>query len=140
MGKRIALTTAGVTMTMKNLFGMKAMGDAHDHLLLRFWLSMTEGGGPHLATTAIGVATIALVLALRWLKRRLAIPMLPDLLITICVISALVAWLEDQASQAAREARSLELKAGWASFPQGDGRPTKKSRRQLNRFRQQDGA
>ena len=79
---------------MKNLFGMKAMGDAHDHLLLRFWLSMTEGGGPHLATTAIGVATIALVLALRWLKRRLAIPMLPDLLITICVISALVAWLE----------------------------------------------
>ncbi len=47
---------------------------------------------------------------------------------------------ESEASQAAREARTLELKAGWASFPQGDGRPTKKSRRQLNRFRQQDGA
>ena len=47
---------------------------------------------------------------------------------------------ESEASQAAREARSLELKAGWASLPHGDGRPTKKSRRQLNRFRQQDSA
>ena len=79
---------------MKNLFGMKAMGGAHDHLLLRFWLSMTEGGGPHLATTAIGLGSIALVLALRWLKRKFAMPLLPDLLITVCVMSALVAWMD----------------------------------------------
>ena len=79
---------------MKNLFGMKAMGDPHDHLLLRFWLAMTEGGGPHMATTAIGLGSVALVLGLRWLKTRLRMPLLPDLLITICVMSALVAWLD----------------------------------------------
>ena len=79
---------------MKNLFGMKAMGDPHDHLLMRFWLSMTEGGGPHLATTAIGLGSVAMVLALRWAKRRFSLPLLPDLLLTICAMSALVAWLD----------------------------------------------
>ena len=50
---------------MKNLFGLHAMGDAHDHFLVRFWRTLTEGGGIHAATAAIGLGTIALVLALR---------------------------------------------------------------------------
>jgi SulP family sulfate permease len=32
---------------LKNLLGMKAMGDSHDHFLVRFWRTLTEGGGVH---------------------------------------------------------------------------------------------
>jgi SulP family sulfate permease len=78
---------------MKNLFGMRAVGDPHDHLLVRFWLSMTEGGGLQLETTLIGLGSIALVVALRGLKRWLRLPLLPELFIVVCVMSALVAWL-----------------------------------------------
>ena len=79
---------------MKNLFGTKAMGDAHDHLLYRFWQSMTEGGGFQLETTLVGLGSIALVLALRWLKRRLGLALLPDLFIAVCAMAALCAALE----------------------------------------------
>ncbi len=78
---------------MKNLLGMKAMGDVHDHFLYRFWLSMTDGGGVHFETACIGFGTIALVLVLRWLKERLRWALLPDLLIAIGVMCGLVAWL-----------------------------------------------
>ena len=37
---------------LKNLLGLQAVGDAHDHFLLRFWLTLTEGGGIHAATAA----------------------------------------------------------------------------------------
>lgn len=78
---------------MKNLFGIPAVGGAHDHLLLRFWLTMTQGGGPHLATTLIGFGTMALVILLRGLKRRMNWPLLPELFVVVCVMAALVAWL-----------------------------------------------
>lgn len=78
---------------MKNLFGIPAVGGAHDHLLLRFWLTMTQGGGPHLATTLIGFGTMALVILLRGLKRRMNWPLLPELFVVVCVMTALVAWL-----------------------------------------------
>lgn len=79
---------------IKNLLGMKAMGDPHDHLLYRFWLTMSEGGGVHWPTAALGFGTVALILALRWLKRRFGWTLLPELLLTVCVMSAVVAWLE----------------------------------------------
>jgi SulP family sulfate permease len=79
---------------VKNLLGLRAMGDAHDHVLLRFWLTITQGGSVHLATAALGFGTIALILALRWLKRRMAWPLLPDLLIAVCAASLIVAWLD----------------------------------------------
>ena len=47
---------------LKNLLGLHAMGDAHDHFLYRFWLTLVDGGGIHAATAAIGLGTIALVL------------------------------------------------------------------------------
>jgi sulfate permease, SulP family len=79
---------------MKNLLGMRAMGDAHDHLLVRFWLSMTEGGGLHPETTLVGLGSIALVLALRAIKRRLGWALMPDLFIAVCVMAGLCAWLD----------------------------------------------
>lgn len=83
---------------MKNLFGIPGLGDPHDHLLYRFWLTFTEGGAPHLATTAVGVGSILLILALRGLKRRLNWPLLPELFITVCVMCAIVAVFDLEAA------------------------------------------
>lgn len=78
---------------MKNLLGIPQVGSAHDHLLVRFWLTMTQGGGIHVETTLVGLGTIALIILLRGIKRWLRWPLLPDLFIVVCVMAALVAWL-----------------------------------------------
>jgi SulP family sulfate permease len=78
---------------LKNLLGMKGVGNVHDHFLHRFWRTLVEGGGLQAETASIGIGTIGLVIALRWLKRRLAWPLLPDLLIVVCAMAGLVAWL-----------------------------------------------
>ena len=75
---------------VKNLFGFQAVGDVHDHFLIRFARSLFEGGGPQLETSAIGVGTIVLVLALRVLKRRLGWRLLPDLLLVVIAMAAIV--------------------------------------------------
>jgi SulP family sulfate permease len=78
---------------LKNLVGFAAVGDVHAHFLQRFWLSLTEGGGIHAETAAIGLGTIALVAALRWLKGQLGWRLLPDLLFVVIAMAGLVAWL-----------------------------------------------
>ncbi|MGA0840995.1 MAG: SulP family inorganic anion transporter [Pseudomonadales bacterium] len=75
---------------MKNLFGIPGLGAADDHLLYRFWLTFTEGSGLHTLTTVLGLSTIGLILALRWLKQALNWPLLPELFITVCVMCAIV--------------------------------------------------
>lgn len=78
---------------IKNLVGLKSMGDVHDHFVVRFWHTMTAGGPIHPETAAIGLGTIALVLTMRWLKRRLGWTLLPELLLSMIAMSAVVAWL-----------------------------------------------
>lgn len=78
---------------VKNLLGLSAVGGVHDHFLWRFWRTLAEGGGVHPATAWLGLGSIALVLALRWLKARLGWRLLPDLLIAVSALAALVAWL-----------------------------------------------
>ncbi len=78
---------------MKNLLGMKGMGGPHDHVLYRFWLTMTEGGGVHFETAAVGLGTIALILLLRWIKKRLDLALVPELFLVLCVMVALSAAL-----------------------------------------------
>ena len=78
---------------LKNLLGMKAVGDAHSHFLARFFRSLTEGGGVHVETAAVGLGTIAAVVALRWLKRRLDLRLAPDLLLVVIGMGALTSWL-----------------------------------------------
>lgn len=77
---------------LKNLLGLSAMGDVHDHFLYRFWLTMTSGGSVHAATLAVGVATVALVVALRWLKERIGWTTMPELLFVVIAVSAYSAW------------------------------------------------
>ncbi len=74
---------------VKNFLGMKSMGGVHDHFLLRFYRSLVDGGGIHTTTAAIGVATVVLVLVIRWFKERFGWRLLPDLLIVV----SLMAWL-----------------------------------------------
>ena len=78
---------------LKNLLGLRAVGDVHDHFLVRFWRTLVEGGGIHAETAAIGLGTIALVLGLRWLKERIGYRLLPELLIAVGMMAALVWWL-----------------------------------------------
>ena len=78
---------------MKNLLGLASRGGVHDPFVYRFWLTMTEGGDVNTATLSIGLATIATVIALRWLKNRLGLRLLPELLLTVLAMAAMVAWL-----------------------------------------------
>lgn len=78
---------------MKNLLGMKAMGDPHDHVLYRFWLTMTQGGGIHFDTAAVGFGSIALILLLRWFKKRVGWVLIPELFLVVCIMAALSAAL-----------------------------------------------
>jgi sulfate permease, SulP family len=90
--------TAGASLLLvldqtKNLLGLKAMGDAHDHFLYRFWLTITQGGAVHQATLAVGIASIVAVLLFRLLKRRLGWPLLPEFLIVVVLAAGATAWL-----------------------------------------------
>ncbi len=67
---------------MKNVLGLTAQGDQHDHFLKRFYLTMTEGGAVHTPTLAIAVGTIATALVIGWFNRRFQLG-LPALLLAI---------------------------------------------------------
>ena len=54
---------------------------------------MTEGGSVHTTTLAVGLGSVAMVIGLRWVKNRLGMRLLPDLLITVLAMAAIVAWL-----------------------------------------------
>lgn len=90
--------TAGASLLLvldqtKNLLGQKAVGDVHDHFLVRFYRSLTEGGGVHGPTLALGLASIALVLGFRWLKGRLRMPLFPELLVVVAIMAAVTGFL-----------------------------------------------
>ncbi len=91
VGFTLGASTLLVLDQVKNLFGLAAVGGAHAHFLQRFWGSLSQGGGIHVPTAAVGLATIALILALRFLKQRFGPRLLPDLLIAVAVMAAAVA-------------------------------------------------
>lgn len=87
---------AGVLLVLdqlKNLVGLHGMGDVHDHFLVRFWRTLTEGGGIQPATAAIGLGTVVAVVGLRWLKARLGWRLLPELLLVVIAMAVLVEQL-----------------------------------------------
>jgi SulP family sulfate permease len=82
----------------RNLFGWKAAGSASEHYLVRTWHTWSAGGAPHIATAAMGVGAMLLVIGLRILKKRLRMPLLPELLITVVVAGFVVKmWRLDAA-------------------------------------------
>lgn len=77
---------------LKNALGLKAQGEAGDHFLKRFYLTMTNGGSIHLRTLVITLGTIAAALLLRWINRRFR-TMLPELFLAIVIAGAAVWYL-----------------------------------------------
>jgi SulP family sulfate permease len=77
---------------MKNLLGVPAVGDVHDHFLIRFGRSMLEND-VHLETAAVGIGSLVAVIGLRWIKGRLGWRLLPDLLLVVVAMAALVWFL-----------------------------------------------
>ncbi|MFO0914272.1 MAG: SulP family inorganic anion transporter [Pirellulales bacterium] len=76
---------------LKNVFGLQAKGDPHDHFLSRLWQTWTEGGRIHWPTVGVAVGTIVLVLVLRQIRHRWKLAM-PELLTALVVMSAVVAY------------------------------------------------
>jgi SulP family sulfate permease len=85
---------------LKNLLGLPAHGGAEEHFLLRFGKTMSQIGDTHVPTLAIGLGTIAFVLALRWLGARIHVRF-PDLLLAIGLMAAVV-WVFDLADAGVR--------------------------------------
>jgi len=78
---------------VKNLLGLAAVGDAHQHFLLRFWETLSAGGPIHGPTMATGLGTIGVIVALRLAKQRLGWRLLPDLLLAVVLMGWLTAQL-----------------------------------------------
>ncbi|OQY68917.1 MAG: hypothetical protein B6D46_02125 [Polyangiaceae bacterium UTPRO1] len=83
---------------MKNLLGLHAVGGEHAHFLVRFWQTLAHGGPVHAATCAMGAASISAVLLLRWIKAKLAWPLMPEFLIVV-ILMAIVTARFDLAAQ-----------------------------------------
>jgi SulP family sulfate permease len=93
VGFTLGAGTLLVLDQLRNLLGLQPMGSVHDHFLVRFWRSASAGGGIHVETAAVGLGSIALVLSLRWLKARLSLRLLPELLLVVVGMAGLVAAL-----------------------------------------------
>jgi SulP family sulfate permease len=96
IGFTVGASTLLVLDQMKNFFGWEARGDPGDHFLKRFWLSLTLGGGIHWPTLLIGVATVAVVLAVRqfnaFCRKRGARFPIPQHLVAVIIMATLV-WI-----------------------------------------------
>lgn len=79
---------------LKNLLGMRAVGDPHAHFVVRFVRSLAEGGGVQGETAAIGLGTVALLLAMRWIKHKIGWRLFPELLVVVLLMSALVGMFD----------------------------------------------
>ena len=77
-----------------NFLGIKDRGTGHQHVLLRFWLTISQGGAPSLYALGIGIGTVVLVLILRKLARRYRLPQVDMLvaLIAAAVVAVHFGW------------------------------------------------
>ena len=85
-GLLIALTQVG------NLFGLTDRGTGHQHILVRLWLTLTQGGAVNLRALAIGLGTAVLVVLLRKVTRRYRLPRL-DMLLALAIAATAAAVL-----------------------------------------------
>jgi sulfate permease, SulP family len=77
---------------LKNLLGLTAAGTGEDHFLKRFWLTMSHIEQTNYYALGIGLATVAIALALRWINSRMQIR-LPDLLLAVISATAIAGSL-----------------------------------------------
>ena len=77
-----------------NLFGLHDQGSGHQHVLLRVWLTFTQGGPLNGHALGIGLGTILLVIALSTFRKTYRLPQMEMLvsLIFAAIIAALFGW------------------------------------------------
>jgi sulfate permease, SulP family len=77
-----------------NLFGLRDQGNGHQHVLVRVWLTLTQGGPLNVCALGIGLGTIILVIALSRLRKTYRLPQMEMLLTLIgaAVVAALLGW------------------------------------------------
>ena len=81
---------------LKNLLGLPAAGTGEDHFLKRVALTLSHIDQTNLTALFIGLGTVAIALALRWVNTRFKIR-LPELLLALVCTTAVVAnWHLDQ--------------------------------------------
>ncbi|MCE9529066.1 MAG: SulP family inorganic anion transporter [Planctomycetales bacterium] len=75
---------------IKNLLGLAAKGDAHDHFLVRLWRTLRQDAPANPYAVAIGLGTILFVLFFGWINRRFRWRV-PELLLGV-MLAAAVVW------------------------------------------------
>jgi sulfate permease, SulP family len=83
-GTLVAITQIG------NLTGMQDRGTGLQHVLYRTWITVRDG---HMNSRAfaIGLSTIVLAVALRYLVRKYRLPQF-DMLVTLLIVAGVAAW------------------------------------------------
>ncbi|MCE0497421.1 MAG: SulP family inorganic anion transporter [Methylacidiphilales bacterium] len=74
-----------------NFFGLHDKGTGHQHVLLRLWNTVTQGGPVNFYALGVGAGTIALVLLLRLLVRKFTLPQI-EMLTALIVASGIAAY------------------------------------------------
>jgi sulfate permease, SulP family len=77
-----------------NLLGIKDNGTGHQHVLQRFWITITEGGPVNFYALGVGLGTIVLAISLREIVRKYRLPQFDMLfaLIATSVAAAHFGW------------------------------------------------
>ena len=77
-----------------NFFGFHDQGNGHQHVLLRLWNTVTQGGPVNFYALGVGAGTVVLVLLLRQLVRKFQLPQIEMLtaLIIAAGIAAFLGW------------------------------------------------
>ena len=101
---------------LKNLLGLKAQGAAEDHFLKKFWLTLLHIGDTNQTALFIGLATIAIALALRWInvRRQLRIP---EFLVSLLCVAALV-WVLQLEKRGVKVVGAIPAKLPSFAFPE----------------------
>ena len=91
------MTGAGFLVALSqvgNLLGIKDRGTGHQHVLVRFWNTLTEGGPVNPYALGTGIGTIVLIVSLRQVGRRYRLPQMEMLLalIAMTVVAAYFGW------------------------------------------------
>lgn len=75
------------------LLGLKPQGTGEDHFLYRLWLTLRQGGSVNPVAVTLGVITIGMIFLFHQLGRLLKLR-LPELLLTLILVSVGAWWLE----------------------------------------------
>ncbi len=103
----------------KNILGLNAPIDPHDHFLVRFWHSLSKSDGVHVPTMIVATATIILSITIRGINRRFKW-WLPEFLIALVLVSLGVALFDPSLTSGLKMTESVPSKLPSLGVPDWD--------------------